>query len=209
MHLHNQFGTIQNMKVLGRYGFFTPRPDQAPFYAKREKKRQQQQREAVQAQAEWLAKHKECANGCGKPVAFYDTVHYALMYSGCCSTECEEAMKDKTPSEAGVPFEQTANGASNGVHDKNRGVMGFGEMPREDSVAEQRIRQQAGARYAALARVAAKLGQRMEAQRLAQLGLSEREIAKQLKISPASAHRWIKTPIEAGLAAAHKSQNTE
>ena len=58
------------MKVLGRYGFFTPRPDQAPFYAKREKRRQQQQREAAQAQAEWLKKHQACANGCGKPVAF-------------------------------------------------------------------------------------------------------------------------------------------
>ena len=47
----------------------------------------------------------------------------------------------------------------------------------------------------------AKLEQRMEAQRLAQLGCSEREIAQQLKISPATAHRWIKkTPIEADLA---------
>ena len=190
------------MNVLGRYGFFTPRPDQAPFYAKREKRRQQQQREAVQAQAEWLKKHQACANGCGKPVAFYDTVHYTLRYSGCCSAECEAAMTHRTPSEAGVPLEQTASDASNGVHAKNRGVMGFGEMPREDSVIEQRIRQQAGARYAARARVAAKLEQRMEAQRLAQLGLSEREIAKQLKISPATAHRWIKTPIEADLTAA-------
>ncbi|MYZ52430.1 helix-turn-helix domain-containing protein [Malikia spinosa] len=56
----------------------------------------------------------------------------------------------------------------------------------------------------------AKLEQRMEAQRLAQLGCSEREIAQQLKISPATAHRWIKTPIEADLAAAaRKGQNTE
>lgn len=195
------------MKVLGRYGFFTPRPDQAPFYAKREKRRQQQQREAAQAQAEWLKKHQACANGCGKPVAFYDTVHYTLRYSGCCSAECEAAM---TPSEAGVPLEPTANGASNGGQAKKRGVMGLGEMPLEDSVAEQRIRQQAGARHAAQARVMAKLEQRMEAQRLAQLGCSEREIAQQLKISPATAHRWIKTPIEADLAAAaRKGQNTE
>ena len=115
-----------------------------------------------------------------------------------------------TPSEAGVPLEPTANGASNGGQAKKRGVMGLGEMPLEDSVAEQRIRQQAGARHAAQARVMAKLEQRMEAQRLAQLRCSEREIAQQLKISPATAHRWIKTPIEADLAAAaRKSQNTE
>lgn len=83
------------MKVQGRYGMFTPRPDQAAFYAKRAKKQQQQRAEASRRTAEWLDKHRTCANGCGKDVAFYDTVHYALKHGGCCSVECEVELNRK------------------------------------------------------------------------------------------------------------------
>lgn len=87
------------MKVYGRYGAFTPRPDQAAIYAKRAKKQKQRQAEAARSLAEWLEKHKACANGCGKPVAFYDTVHYALKHGGCCSAECEAAHRARQDAE--------------------------------------------------------------------------------------------------------------
>lgn len=77
------------MKVRGRYGTFTPRPDQAPIYAKRAKAQRKRQAAAQSCLAAWLEKHSACANGCGKPVAFYDTVHYSLKHGGCCSAECE------------------------------------------------------------------------------------------------------------------------
>lgn len=71
------------MKVYGRYGSFTPKPQQAGYYAKRAKRQQQErQARAVSLQA-WLERHKSCANGCGQPVAFYDTIHYSLRYGGC------------------------------------------------------------------------------------------------------------------------------
>jgi len=79
------------VKVSGRYGTFTPRPDQAGFYAKRARKQKQQRADAARSLAAWLDQHKTCANGCGKPVAFWDTVHYSLKHGGCCSAECEAA----------------------------------------------------------------------------------------------------------------------
>lgn len=79
------------MKVQGRYGTFTPRPDQAPIYAKRAKAQKKKRAEAARSLAAWLELHKRCANGCGKPAAFYDTVHYGLKHGGCCSAECEAA----------------------------------------------------------------------------------------------------------------------
>ncbi len=80
------------MKVYGRYGRLTPKPQQAGYYAKRAKRQQQErQARAVSLQA-WLERHKSCANGCGQPVAFYDTIHYSLRYGGCCSPECEAAL---------------------------------------------------------------------------------------------------------------------
>lgn len=81
------------MKVTGRYGTFTPRLDQAAFYAKRAKKQKERQAEAARSLAAWLERHKSCANGCGKPVAFYDTVHYSLKHGGCCSAECEAELR--------------------------------------------------------------------------------------------------------------------
>lgn len=105
----------------------------------------------------------------------------------------------KTPSEAPPPgeFELRADGAAVGEPAKDRGVMGFGDMPGDGYEVERRRRQQAGADYAARARVAAKLEPRLEALRLADAGLSEREIADRLEISAATAHRWTKTPNEA------------
>lgn len=87
------------MKISGRYGTFTPRPDQAPYYAKRAKA-QKAKRAAVQrALAEHLAMHRTCANGCGKAVAFYDTVNYALKHGGCCSAVCEAELRKRRDEE--------------------------------------------------------------------------------------------------------------
>ncbi|MFC4523639.1 hypothetical protein [Cupriavidus pinatubonensis] len=79
------------MKINGRYGRFTPRTSQQPYYAKRAKREQRAQLEAAARLRDWLDKHNTCANGCGQPVAFYDTIHYTLRHSGCCSSECEAA----------------------------------------------------------------------------------------------------------------------
>lgn len=76
------------MKITGRYGTFTPRPDQAPIYAKRAKAQKKKRAAAARSLAAWLEQHKTCANGCGQPVAFYDAVHYSLKHDGCCSAEC-------------------------------------------------------------------------------------------------------------------------
>lgn len=81
------------MKVYGRYGSFTPKPQQLPYYAKRARRQQQQRQERAASLQEWLARHKSCANGCGQPVAFYDNIHYSLQYGGCCSAECEAALE--------------------------------------------------------------------------------------------------------------------
>ena len=87
------------MKVYGRYGSFTPKPHQAGYYAKRTK-RQQQEREARAASLRtWLELHQSCANGCGQPVAFYDTIHYSLRYGGCCSPECEASLRKRRESQ--------------------------------------------------------------------------------------------------------------
>ncbi|WP_247394640.1 hypothetical protein [Ralstonia pseudosolanacearum] len=77
------------MKLNGRYGPFTPKPGQAPFY------RQRQQRQAAARRAAWLDPHRTCANGCGQSVAFTDSIHYALRYSGCCSAACEAALEHR------------------------------------------------------------------------------------------------------------------
>jgi hypothetical protein len=77
------------MKVYGRFGAFTPRPDQVPYYAKRAKAQAKKRATAQRNLAEWLHKYSSCINGCGKPVAFWDEIHYGLKHSGCCSPECE------------------------------------------------------------------------------------------------------------------------
>ncbi len=85
------------MKVSGRYGRFKPKPQQAAFYAKRAQREQQERQRRAASLRAWLEQHKYCANGCGQPVAFYDTIHYSLRYSGCCSPECEAALNAKQP----------------------------------------------------------------------------------------------------------------
>ena len=57
------------MKVNGRYGRFTPRPVQQPFYAKRANRQEQQRRELAANRQAWLAKHRACANGASLAVA--------------------------------------------------------------------------------------------------------------------------------------------
>lgn len=79
------------MRVNGRYGSFTVKPNQVSFYAKRAKAQQNATRRNYVNLLAWLEQHKNCANGCGKPVAFHDNIYYALMHGGCCSAECEIA----------------------------------------------------------------------------------------------------------------------
>ena len=96
------------MKINGRYGPFTPKPEQAPYYRKRQRRQEAARREQVAQRAAWLDKHRSCANGCGQPVAFYDTIHYALRYSGCCSPECEDEMEQRdraSREDSGTPIE--------------------------------------------------------------------------------------------------------
>lgn len=83
------------MKVSGRYGSFRPKAHQAAVYGERAKREARQQREAAGSLQAWLERHKTCANGCGKPVAFYDTTHYALRFGGCCSAECEREKEEQ------------------------------------------------------------------------------------------------------------------
>ena len=82
-------------KVKGRYGMFTPRPDQAAFYAERAEAQRRQRTQAQRSLEGWLNRHRCCANGCGQEVAFYDRVHFSLKHSGCCSQECETQLAQK------------------------------------------------------------------------------------------------------------------
>lgn len=85
------------MRVKGRFGWFTPKPAQVPFYSRRAAAQGRARRAAAAALAAWLEKHSTCANGCGRPVAFYDTVHYCLLFDGCCSAECLAVLSSKAP----------------------------------------------------------------------------------------------------------------
>ncbi|WP_304350821.1 hypothetical protein [Comamonas testosteroni] len=78
-------------KLFGRWGAYTPKTPEDRAKARRlEEKRKAD----LLAQQAWLDKHKTCANGCGAAVAFWeDSPGYSLRYSGCCSSECEQAMK--------------------------------------------------------------------------------------------------------------------
>lgn len=81
-------------KIYGRWGAYEARTPEEKSRARRQEQKRQAARASLGA---WLEKHKTCANGCGRPVAFYDTIHYALKYSGCCSPECESAMQANHP----------------------------------------------------------------------------------------------------------------
>lgn len=83
------------MKVNGLYGRFTPRPAQVAAYRRRAAAQVTANMQRSEALIAWLEKHKSCSNGCGNDVAFYDTVHYALMHSGCCSAECESDLRSR------------------------------------------------------------------------------------------------------------------
>ena len=76
-------------KLMGRWGPYDPK---TPEDKKKAQGQAQKRRESQAARQAWLDKHKSCANGCGKPVAFYeDSPSLALKHGGCCSRECEEA----------------------------------------------------------------------------------------------------------------------
>ena len=96
------------MKIKGRWGQFTPKPRQAAFYAARVASEKNQRRKAAIQRADWLEKHSACANGCGQPVAFYDEIHFALKFGGCCSAQCEAKLSAART--AGLPGVISENG---------------------------------------------------------------------------------------------------
>ena len=78
-------------QLIGRWG---PYDSKTPEDKKKARIQAQKRRESQAMQQAWLDKHKSCANGCGKPVAFYtDSPSLSLKHGGCCSLECEEAWK--------------------------------------------------------------------------------------------------------------------
>lgn len=78
--------------LYGRYGPYQPK---TPADRAKARKQEAARKQAQLSRQAWLEKHKFCANGCGKPVAFWDEKYLSLRYSGCCSAECEEAKKLK------------------------------------------------------------------------------------------------------------------
>lgn len=74
----------------GRFGYYAPRNATERAWA-----RKQAAARAKQAarQAAWIEKNRWCANGCGKPAAFYEGGTPALRFGGCCSAACEEARR--------------------------------------------------------------------------------------------------------------------
>lgn len=78
-------------KLNGRWGEYEPKtPADKARARKQASERQQSQLQA----REFLEKHKNCANGCGQPAAFYDD-YIALKYAGCCSDECKRVLDAK------------------------------------------------------------------------------------------------------------------
>ena len=74
----------------GRYGPYKPKTTADKAKAR---KQATARREAQEQRRAWLAQHASCANGCGRPVAFWDEIHYSLRHGGCCSPECEESYR--------------------------------------------------------------------------------------------------------------------
>lgn len=73
----------------------------------------------------------------------------------------------------------------------NRGAMGFLSPPASEFDA--RLRQRASGRWTAAQRAAATTEQRAQALEMHNIGKTERQIAASLGVSPATAHRWIKS----------------
>jgi DNA invertase Pin-like site-specific DNA recombinase len=72
-------------QLIGRWGPYDPK---TPEDKKKARIQAQKRRESQAMQQAWLDKHKRCANGCGKPVAFYtDSPSLSLKHGGCCSLE--------------------------------------------------------------------------------------------------------------------------
>lgn len=78
--------------LFGRYGTYKPRSD---VERARARKQAQGRSEVAASRAAWLQKHQFCANGCGRPTAFWDTIHYSLRYSGACSAECQTELQTR------------------------------------------------------------------------------------------------------------------
>lgn len=74
----------------GRFGGYKPRNPEERGLARRQNLAKRAEAARVAA---WLDKHRACANGCGQPVAFWDNIHHALRFSGCCSADCEAVLQ--------------------------------------------------------------------------------------------------------------------
>ena len=79
-------------KLIGRWGAYSPKTPAEKAKAKRlEGKRMA----AQVAQQAFLEQHKSCANGCGRPVAFWeDSPVLSLRFHGCCSQECYQQLSE-------------------------------------------------------------------------------------------------------------------
>lgn len=77
----------------------------------------------------------------------------------------------------------------------DRGAMGFPE--RWCDLEETRRRQRASGRWTASNRAKATTDLRAQALALHGIGKTERQIAAELGVSPATAHRWIKSALKA------------
>ena len=71
----------------GRYGSYDPRTP----YDKAKARRENQQRQKMQAQVlAFKRAHELCINGCGKPAAWFPGGQ-TLLFAGACSAECMES----------------------------------------------------------------------------------------------------------------------
>jgi len=78
-------------KLNGRWGPYEPKTPTEKAKARKQTSKRQQDQARTSA---FLERHKSCANGCGRAVAFWeDSPVLSLKYSGCCSKECEQAIE--------------------------------------------------------------------------------------------------------------------
>lgn len=87
----------------GRYGLHQPK---TPSDRAKARKQAAQASEARLQRQDWLDKHSTCANGCGKPVAFWDETYLSLRHNGCCSAECEAIHEARQQQAANEPADQ-------------------------------------------------------------------------------------------------------
>lgn len=79
-------------KLMGRWGPYTPRTPQERARAR--KQAEQRRQEAARAAA-WLERTRWCRAGCGQEAARWPGPALALRFGGCCSSECEAALRQR------------------------------------------------------------------------------------------------------------------